>query len=149
MAKHTSLPPRKSAPKPEPVKTKVQSAQQFLTDRVSTFVSPGERVYFIRPKLKGSSLSGILFFTHTEQFDSRVFEGMLKEAAAVVNETRIPVRRNEMAEHKVPVPNPVETNETLFSGDIDALQIVLCDKFGFKKLFYSTGEVEIIPTIVL
>jgi hypothetical protein len=73
---------------------------------------------------------------------------MLKEALLVINETRIPTRRQKLAEQKTPITDATKTNETLFEGDADVLQVVLCDKFGFRKLFYTPIEAEIIPTVI-
>ena len=154
MARHLSLPPRSSPPKPAvvapapAVTSETQDIKQFLADRVTSVAENGQFVYMLQARLKGGTMTSILFLAHKNQYDLRVFGDMVKEAVAVVNGTRIPHRRAQMAKEKTPINDATKINETLFEGDADVLQVVMCDKFGFRKLFYTPMETEIIPTVV-
>lgn len=153
MARHVSLPKKSKAPSlpestPAQSPTSTVGVEKFLADRVTSVAENGQYVYLVRAKLKNSTLSSMFFLCHVNQYDQRVFGDMMKDALAVINGTRIPTRRQRLAEQKTPIIDYVKTNETLFEGDADVLQVVLCDKFGFRKLFYTPIEGEIIPTVV-
>lgn len=94
-----------------------------------------------------STLTGLITLTHELWFSEDKLKAMVAEAVSICNNTRIANRRNEMAEKKIPLPEPVKTNETLFGGDLDFVEAVLIDKFQFRKLMYSIIETEIEPTI--
>lgn len=72
---------------------------------------------------------------------------MVIEATQVVNANRIESRRRELIEKHTPIENPIKTNETLFGGDADFFEVVMADKFGFRKLIYTFSDSIIEPTV--
>lgn len=126
---------------------KHSSAADLMSDRVTLDIPAGHRVYMAQLRLRGSSLKAILWLSHTTKYEDSIFNDMVREAAKICEDSRIKNRRQEMADQKTPIDDPVRINEDLFAGDVSFVEVVMCDKWGFKKLFVSAGEGEIAATI--
>lgn len=147
---HQKLPPKsKESVKPPVTPIQQKGVVNSIDDRATAEVSAGHRAYFLRFRLQQSSLSGFAMLSHSNRFEQSQFEDMVREAVGICNGTRINTRREGMAKAKTPVDDPVRINEDLFAGDIAFVEAVMCDKWGFKRLFVTSAESEIIPTIKL
>lgn len=115
--------------------------------RRSLNVKPNEYVYVAKITASGSAVGAWIFLTHSVKYDQNQFDAMVRECREMVNTVRIPTRIAETAKNKVPIEDPVKTNESLFEMDADFIEVMLSDKFGFKKLYYTGTETDIDLTI--
>ena len=107
-------------------------------------------VYVVQLRLAPANLpgqperpvAGIIHLCHQDLFSEDELAAMIVEAAKVVNEVRLPNRRQSMRGQKVGV-DPVVLNEQWFPVDADFLEAVMCDKFDFRKVQVTMAVEEI------
>lgn len=143
--------PKKSNPTTSPRAKAAKPATSITDDPVLQMkqrkARPGQYIYVARVRLGETSLTGLSLLLHEEQFSAAEFEDKLTEATRTTNETRLVHRRREMAAKHTPVPDPQETNERLFQSDVDFLEMVMADKFGFQVLTSKVADASIEPTV--
>jgi hypothetical protein len=118
---------------------------------MNVLIPDGHYCYVVKAKRTEGNIAAWIFLTHKDKFKTEEFEAKIAECEKFVNEVRIIKRREETARNKVPIGATVEeaaaTNDTLFEQDAEFLEIMMIDRFGFKKLMWYGGEATIIPTI--
>lgn len=107
----------------------------------------GKHAYVVKIRMKGSTLAGLCFLTHHKKFSQVEVDAMISEACKVVNEIRLPARRQQMAKERTPVHEPQKINETWFESDVMFIEAVLADKYQFTVLRVTSSESEIEPAI--
>lgn len=128
-----------------------KKARDANPSRIVVDVPKGHHVYVVKACRTEGNIAAWLFLVHDKRFTQAEFDGMVVEAQTFVNEVRIPKRRDETARHKVSIGATVEeaqkNNDILFEQDADFMEIMMIDRFGFKKLIWTGGQATLIPTI--
>jgi hypothetical protein len=107
----------------------------------------GKGIYFLKIAMGDTGYSGFSQFVHETRFTAEEFKAMVDEAVAITNTIRIKRRREQLERNRVPITNPVETNESYFATDIQFFEGVMCDKWDFRILVTSGLETAIEATI--
>ncbi len=112
----------------------------------------GEHAYVIKANRTEGNIAAWIFLVHKDRFTEDEFKAQVAESEKMINEVRIPKRRDETAKRKIPMGNSVEEaqkmNDILFEQDAEFLEVMMIDRFGYRKLVWAGAEAKIIPTIL-
>ena len=132
------------------------AVEKILADRAqpaailgatATSIKLGDHLYVVKVRMGDGPRAGWAFLTHTATFKKEELQAKVDEACQIVNDSRLTHRRKEMAAARTPVPDAKELNERLFPSDVDFFEVVMVDKFGFKRLLVDMTEGSIEPTV--